>query len=156
MRDSELDLNADQPSARSAGASSRSRVLWARVVRGVLSVVLACAVSLVVIGLREVKRGEAALARSDAAFHSGDLATAIREARTAVLSSVPGAPHVKSGEERLEAIARGAEAEGNRELARRAWDALRWACVQTDYPGRGVQAARQRAEQALRRLDGEL
>jgi len=110
-------------------------------------------VSLVVVGLREVGRGEAALERSDRAFHGGDLGTALRQARQAGLSYVPGAAHVRAAEERLEAIARGAEADGQHELARRAWDALRLVDEETDYPGRAPNAAGERARAALRRLD---
>lgn len=91
--------------------------------------------------------------RSDAAFHRGDLVEAIAEARTAALYYVPGARHVHEAEGRLEAIARGAEAEGNWKLARRAWDALRLIAQQTHYPGRPASEAGQRAQKALKRLD---
>lgn len=90
--------------------------------------------------------------RSDQAFHDGDLRAAIFHARKAALSFIPGADHVQQAYERLEAIGRGAEAQGDEELARIAWEALRVAVLQTNYPGRPSTAAYERAEESLERL----
>lgn len=134
------------------GAQRRASRLG-RVLAITSGVVVALAVVLVLFALREIERGRDSLLASDAAFHRNDLPLAIREARSAGLAFVPGAEHVRRAEERLEAIARGAEAEGKVELARSAWDALRLVAAETDYPGRGDSEAGLRAEEALERLD---
>lgn len=102
---------------------------------------------------REVHRGEGALRESDAAFDRGDLHRSVLHARTAALSYVPGAPHVSAAYERLEAIGRGAEAEGRYEIARLAWGAVRSSVLQTRHwlvPHKGEL---ERAERALHRLN---
>jgi hypothetical protein len=108
--------------------------------------------ALLLLGVVLVRRGEAALTRSDEAFHGGHLQVAIAEAKQSALAYVPGSEHVLGATERLEAIARGAEADGRRDLARLAWDALRVVDEQTAYPGRGPTASGALARQALLRL----
>lgn len=108
------------------------------------------------LGLALAHEGREAMERSDAAFHRAEMVDAIAEARTAALAYVPGSEHVRRAERRLEAIARGAEAQGDWQLARRAWDALRLVTEQTDYPGRPVSTAGERARAALQRLDGRV
>jgi hypothetical protein len=102
---------------------------------------------------REIYRGESALRASDAAFHRGDLQESVLHARAAAQAYVPGAPHVAAGYERLEAIARGAEAEGRYDLARSAWGAVRSSVVQTSHWLIPRQDALERANQALTRLN---
>ena len=99
-----------------------------------------------------MRRGEAAMAESDRAFHAGDLRSAVWEAKSAALAYVPGSPHVRRATERLEAIARGASAEGRWDLARLAWGALRLVDEQTNYPGRGSTALGVEARQQLGRM----
>lgn len=124
--------------------------VWLR--RGV-QVLLLAVLLLALMTAREVHRGESALRESDQAFHGGDLHRSVLEARTAALSYVPGAPHVGAAYERLEAIGRGAEAEGRYEVARLAWGAVRSSVLQTRHwlvPRRGEL---ERAESALARLN---
>jgi hypothetical protein len=82
---------------------------------------------------RVVMQGEAALARSDAAFDRGDLLDSIAEARRAAIAYAPGAPHVTAAYDRLVAIAIGAEATGRSDVAQRAWDAIRGAALETRH-----------------------
>lgn len=109
--------------------------------------------AVLVFAFSSIGRGQAAMKRSDAAFHAGELLLSIQEARSAALAYVPGARHVKEAEARLLAIARGAEAEGRRDLARAAWDALRVVEEQTSYPGRGHLPLGDEARSAIERLD---
>jgi hypothetical protein len=81
-----------------------------------------------------LERGEAAMARSDAAFDQGQLQTALDEARVAAACALPFASHVRAADDRLLAIAVGAEAHGNDRLARRAWAALRGAALERRHP----------------------
>jgi hypothetical protein len=106
----------------------------------------------VVSGITLSSRGSDEMRRSDNAFHDGDLRTAIFHARKAALAFVPGARHVEQAYERLEAIARGAEAQGDENLARIAWEALRGAVEQTNYPGRPSLEAHAKAIESLKRL----
>lgn len=108
---------------------------------------------LVVAGLALSHRGRLEMEESDAAFHSGDLRGAIIHAKSAALAYVPGSSHVLSAYARLEAIAKGAEAEGNHELSRLAWETLRNVHAQTAYPGRPTSAWERDAEAGLRRID---
>jgi len=113
---------------------------------------VAGALTLVTLGVVLVRRGEAALAESDRAFHAGDLRVAVWEAKAAALAYVPGSDHVQKSTARLEAIARGAAAEGRWDLARLAWDALRLVDEQTDYPGRGPTEFGRAAKAELERM----
>jgi hypothetical protein len=113
---------------------------------------LAFVLLLVVSGVTLTARGREEMQRSDEAFHDGDLRTAIFHAKKAALSFVPGAYHVERAYQRLEAIGRGAEAQGDEELARVAWEALRGAVEETNYPGRPVAPAHERAVESLERL----
>jgi len=105
--------------------------------RSIVSVGFALALGVLVLAVVLVRRGEARMAESDRAFHAGELRVSVWEAKAAGLAYVPGSEHVVRATARLEAIARGAAAEGRPELARLAWDALRLIDEQTDYPGRG-------------------
>lgn len=106
----------------------------------------------VVSGLSLYKKGQDAMRQSDAAFHAGLERDAVVYARRAALSYVPGAEHVEAARMRLEAVARGAEAGGEFELAQFSWGALRMAHLDTDYPGRATDSQLARAEAGLRRL----
>lgn len=99
-----------------------------------------------------VRRGGERMDESDQAFHRGDLRASLYRARDAGLLFVPGASHVRAAEERLRAIAVGAEAEADFELAWLAWDALRLVDEETTYLGRGDTEAGRQAREGLERL----
>ena len=82
---------------------------------------------------RVVVDGERELGLSDAAFDQGDVRVATLHARRAAILYVPGAPHVGPAYERLRAIAVGAEAAGDGEAARLAWQAIRSASLETRH-----------------------
>lgn len=129
------------------GGAVRSQALkWAAL--GLVTFVILVVVS----GLTLTSRGEEEMHLSDDAFHDGELRASIFHARKAALSFVPGASHVEQAYQRLEAIGRGAEAQGDEELARIAWEALRGAVLQTNYPGRPPAEAYDKAVESLERL----
>jgi hypothetical protein len=78
---------------------------------------------------RAVSAGEAALEDSEAAFDRGELRESLRQARLAASLVAPGAEHVDRAFTRLIVIARGAEAAGDLDLARLAWEAVRDAAI---------------------------
>jgi hypothetical protein len=128
------------------------RSLTSRALRFASLALLAFVALAVVSGVSLTVRGEGEMEKSDTAFHEGDLRGAIFHARKAALAFVPGAEHVGLAHARLEAIGRGAEAKGDEELARVAWDALRVVAEQTDYPGRPDSTAHKKATESLKRL----
>jgi hypothetical protein len=81
-----------------------------------------------------LKAGQAALDRSEQAFDDGRLRVSLDEARVAAALVVFGAEHVGRADDRLRAIAFGAEARGDEVLARRAWSALRGAAIERRHP----------------------
>jgi hypothetical protein len=94
---------------------------------------VACALALfgAVATLRAVLDGEREIAESDAAFDANDLHGAVQHARRAASAYAPGAPHVERGYARLLAVARGAEASGQPEVAMLAWQAERAAVLES-------------------------
>ena len=82
---------------------------------------------------RVVARGEAELSKSDGAFNRGDLRATILHARRSAVLYAPGAPHVPAAYARLSAVALGAEASGDADLARLAWGAMRGAALETRH-----------------------
>ncbi len=125
----------------------------ARVLRRVALGLLLLLVFQAAITARLVLEGERALAASDRAFDQGDVRTATLQARAAAIAYVPGAPHVDAAYERLIAIATGAEATGDRELAAAAWRAVRAAGNETRHLWVGRAAEVARANQNLARLE---
>lgn len=97
-------------------------------------------------------RGRDEMSKSDAAFHDGRLRDSLVHSRQAALAYVPGSEHVKAAYARLQAIAKGAESSGDRDLAKMAWDTLRLVHVQTSYPGRPGTELEEEAERGLKRL----
>lgn len=96
---------------------------------------------------RAVLDGQREVAASDAAFDASDLHGAIQHARRAASAYAPGAPHVQRGYDRLLAIARGAEASGQPDVALLAWQAQRAAVLESaslfqPFPGRLDEANR--------------
>lgn len=104
--------------------------LWLR--RTALAMLLGV-LTLAALTARMVMEGEAELKSSDAAFDRGDLAEATLHARRAATFYAPGAPHVAAAFERLRAIALGAESQGDVNMARRAWGAVRSAVLETRH-----------------------
>src|SRR5260221_3342413 len=102
--------------------------------------------------LRVVAEGEAELKRSDAAFDKGDLRDAILYARRAAVLYAPGAPHVPAAYARLAAIAMGAEASAQVDIARQAWGATRAAALETRHLWTPRAADLERANASLARL----
>jgi hypothetical protein len=107
---------------------------------------------LVAFGYRLVLVGREEMRASDEAFHQGNLRVSLYRARSAGLAFVPGAPHIDAARSRLISIAKGAESNGDFELAFGAWDALRLIEQETGYLGRGDTDAAELAEEGLARL----
>src|SRR5688572_20888837 len=84
--------------------------------------------------LHALRCGQAAMEQSDVAFNRGSLRTSLLAARDATRWDFPFAPHVASAHARLLAIATGAEASGNSELALQGWSALRSALIESAHP----------------------
>jgi len=108
---------------------SGSAIWLKRAALGMLLAVL----TLAALTARMVVEGEAELKTSDAAFDRGDLAEATLHARRAATLYAPGAPHVAAAFERMRAIALGAESQGDVNMARRAWGAIRGAVLETKH-----------------------
>ena len=107
----------------------------ASLLRRGLSVVVWSGCALLLFGsvatARAVSDGEREIAQSDSAFDANDLHGAIQHARRAASAYVPGAPHVERGYARLLAIARGAEASGQPDVATQAYQAERAAVLES-------------------------
>lgn len=98
---------------------------------------------------RAVLDGEREIAASDVAFDANELHGAIQHARRAASAYAPGAPHVERGYARLLAIARGAEASGQPEIATLAYQAQRAAVLESASV---VQPFPERLDEANRNL----
>lgn len=120
--------------------------------RRIAFALLLAVLALGVLTARMVKEGEGALSRSDAAFDRGDLRESILHARRAAVLYAPGAPHVPAAFARLRAVAVGAEAAGDADVARQAWGAIRGAALETRHVTAPHQAELDRANAALARL----
>jgi ATP/maltotriose-dependent transcriptional regulator MalT len=107
--------------------SARPPLAWLRSL-GLVVALLVLGAS--VMTFRALKLGEAALVRAEAAFDRGDLRETIREARRSASLVVPGADHVERAFARLLVVARGAEAAGDLDSARLAWEAVRSAALE--------------------------
>jgi len=101
---------------------------------------------------RVIVDGEQALASSDEAFDRGDVRSATVHARRAAVLYAPGAPHIEPAYRRLIAIATGAEAAGQTELAIQAWQAVRSAALETRHVWIPREEELRRANQNLERL----
>jgi len=94
--------------------------------------------SVVVVGAgRQLARGERAIAMCDVAIARGDAREAIAQARRAAEAVLPGSPYPGRGYERLEQIARDAEARADAPTAAAAWRAVRAAAMETRAFGSG-------------------
>jgi hypothetical protein len=103
---------------------------------------------------RMLVRGGEELRASDVAFDAGQLDAAIRHARRAATSYVPGAAHVDAAYERLRAVAMGAERARDSSLARSAWRAVRAAALETRHVWSPRGRELEQADSNLARLDG--
>jgi len=102
-----------------------------RVLRAVAWALSGLVLFLAIATLRALTDGEREMLRSDIAFDAGDLHAAMQHARRAASSYAPGAPHVERAFARLDAIARGAEARGNADLALQSFQAQRAAVLES-------------------------
>lgn len=82
---------------------------------------------------RTLHRGAEEMRASERAFDAGELEIAVRHARRAASSYVPGAAHVDGGYERLIAVAAGAERARDIGLAMMAWRAVRAAALESRH-----------------------
>jgi len=123
-----------------------------RFLRPVGLVVALSVVGVAVMSFRAVASGEAALERAEAAFDRGDLRETIREARRSASLVVPGAAHVERAFTRLLVVARGAEAAGDLDSARLAWEAVRSAALEGKPAFGSPSDHLERANQNLARL----
>jgi hypothetical protein len=118
---------------------------------------IALCLALVIFALatqRMLLRGGEELRASDVAFDAGLLDSAIRHARRAAASYVPGADHVDAAYERLRAVAVGAERARDPALARSAWRAMRAAALETRHVWSPRARELEQADANLARLAG--
>jgi len=123
---------------------------WFR--RVALSLLLA-ALGLGLVTARAVEQGEALVQESDRAFDQGKVQEAAHHARRAAVHYAPGAPHLRAAYERLRAVAAGAEAAGDRDTARFAWNAIRSAVLETRHVRVPFPEELAAANRALARLE---
>jgi hypothetical protein len=124
--------------------------IWLR--RFILAL-LGMALALAALIARVVLEGESEMSLSDAAFHEGDVLTATVHARRAASLYAPAAPHVSRAFDRLTAIATGAEATGQPEVAASAWRAMRAAALETRHAVAPHALELERANGNLARLE---
>lgn len=125
-------------------------VQWFR--RVALGLLIAC-VGVGLLTARAVEKGEAAVRESDRAFDRGAVHEAAHHARRAAVHYAPGAPHLRAAYDRLRAVAAGAEAAGDRETARFAWNAVRGAVLETRHVALPFPDELAAANRALARLE---
>src|SRR5688572_14250308 len=100
-----------------------------RIALGLLAVVL----TLAAVTAKVLADGERHMRASEEAFDSGKLREAIISARRAATLYAPGAPHVDAAYGRLAAVAVGAEAAGQIDVARQSWEAIRSAALESRH-----------------------
>lgn len=125
----------------------------ARWFRGTALGLAAAVLALGVFTARQVRDGEAELARSDRTFDEGELRDATLHARRAASAYAPGAPHVTRAYGRLEAIALGAEAAARPADALAAWRAIRSAALESRHLWPVEPARLERANREIARLE---
>ena len=106
-----------------------------------------------VLSLRVILDGESEISASNAAFDRGDLSSALDHARRSATLYAPGAPHVERAYERLYALALGAEAAGQPQLAFLAWQAVRSAALESRHVFIPRASELERANENLARLE---
>jgi hypothetical protein len=100
------------------------------------------------------RQGAAELRAAQAALSAGQSEQAVRHARAAAESLVPGAAHVDAAYDQLQAIALDAERDGQRELAASAWQAIRTAALESAHFWRRPEPQLALANANLARLRG--
>ena len=126
-------------------------VWFRRIALGALLVVLAMAA----LTARAVVEGREQMRLSEQAFDQGDVRTSLVHARRAAVLYAPGAPHVGQAYQRLIAIARGAEAARDGEMAAMAWRAVRGAALETRHVWVPRAKELEQANRALARLEAQ-
>jgi hypothetical protein len=101
------------------------------VIRGVIIAFVVASIGLGGVATRALWEGRSALAAGDEARARGDLATAIDRYRRAARWYLPGAPHVHTAYDRLEAVAQAAEHRGDAATALAAWRGVRASILAT-------------------------
>ncbi len=119
--------------------------------RGVLGALVATLVGGALVG-RVVAESRAELVVSDAAFDQGELRASVVHARRAATLAPRLLPEQKRARARLLAIAVGAEAKGEHDVARLAWRSIRGVILETRTIGLLDQAELEVANDALARL----
>jgi hypothetical protein len=99
-----------------------------------------------------VMEGEAQMRLSDRAFDAGEARQAAQFARRAATHYAPGAPHVRAAYDRLLAVAAGAEAAADYDVALFAWRAVRGAALESRHVRLVYEAELEQANRALLRL----
>lgn len=99
--------------------------------RKLAALALVLAVGLAAVMTRAVWAGARALANGDAAEQRGELALAVDLWRQAARWYVPGATHVAAAYQRLDTLARAAEARGDIDTALAAWRGIRSSILAT-------------------------
>jgi hypothetical protein len=99
--------------------------------RKLAALALVLAVCLAAVMTRAVWAGARALANGDAAEQRGELALAVDLWRQAARWYVPGATHVAAAYQRLDTLARAAEARGDLDTALAAWRGIRSSILAT-------------------------
>lgn len=123
-----------------------------RWLRGIALTMMLFVIAMAALTARAVIDGTHEMQLSDAAFNRGELGPAIDHARRAAVLYAPGVPHVREAYARLQAIALGAEAGGQAETARVAWQAVRGAALETRHVWIPERAELERANRNLARL----
>ncbi len=126
----------------------RAQAWLRRLALGLLLMVLALAT----LTAHAVSEGEREMSLSDRAFDEGDVRQATYHARRAAIYYAPGAPHVRAAYLRLRAVAVGAEAAGDTDVALFAWRATRSAALETRHVSAVHSADLDEANRALARL----
>ena len=121
--------------------------------RSLFGAVALLLLGLAVLTLRQWRESSEAMTRSDTAFDEGDLATSLSEARRAAGAYAPGITEVERAHARMVAIATGAEETGNREIAIRAWRAVRGSALEVQHLWSPYESQLRLAEQRLQRLE---
>lgn len=128
--DTDQDRNAADPATgEPAGGKPGERRRALR--RKIAAVLVVAGLCFGVVVTRAVWEGRGALAEGDAAFERGDTGEAIRRWRRAARWYVPLGPHVGRAYDRMEDVARQAEAQGDTGTALAAWRGVRGSILAT-------------------------
>jgi hypothetical protein len=144
---------SDEEAGAGGGGSAAPRAAG---LRAALWAFLGAGLVVGVVYARVVTAGEGELAASTAGLRAGDPHEAAVRARRAAGWYAPGAPHVRVAYERLAALATKAEGLGDRDTALLAWRAIRTAAIETTWVVTPHEADKERADQAIARLEASV